>query len=108
MKDEILDQKLALKLLRKLADDDLFRHHYEQDPLQALADIGVPDKQLTMLRENKHLKPAKLADKSVFLDALLKLIDELLCVTLAQRPVKLHVFSSVKGELLHEISPFRE
>jgi len=106
MKDEILEQKLALVLLRKLADDDLFRHHYEQDPLQALADIGVPAKQLEKLRKNKNLKPAKLADKSVFLEALLKLIDELLCVALCQTPIKLHIFSTDKGEKI-VINPTR-
>ncbi|MBS0581509.1 MAG: NHLP-related RiPP peptide [Proteobacteria bacterium] len=93
MKEEILDQKIALVLLRKLAADDVFRHHYEQDPLQALSDIGVPPEQISKLRKNDALKPAPLADKSVFLDALLKLIDELLCVALCQGAIKLHLFS---------------
>ena len=107
MKDEILDQKHALVLLRKLADDDLFRHHYEQDPLQALTDIGLPARQIEKLRKNKYLKPAKLADKSVFLKALLLLIDELLWVTLAQHPVKLHVFSADRKETI-TIEPTRK
>ncbi len=76
--------------------------------MQALQDIGVPAKQIEKLRKNKEPETTarKLADKSVFLEALLKLIDELLCVALCQTPIKLHIFSTDKGEKI-VINPTR-
>jgi putative modified peptide len=101
-----LPREQALVLLRKLADDDLFRHHFEQDPAQALRDIGVAEKLIAMA---KGLKPMKLAPKSVFLEALLLLIDELLCIYLTMIAPCMQVSSSVNGrtrtnEVLFEAS----
>lgn len=93
--DAKLPREYALVLLRKLADDDLFRHHFELDPAQALRDIGVPDK---LVKKAKGLKPMKLADKNVFLQALLLLIDELLCVYLSMIFPCMQVSSSVNGQ----------
>jgi putative modified peptide len=94
-KDTKLPRDQALVLLRKLADDDLFRHHFESDPAQALRDIGVADK---LIAKAKGLKPMKLADKSVFLQALLLLIDELLCIYLSMIAPCLQVSSSIDGQ----------
>lgn len=91
-----LPRDQALVLLRKLADDDLFRHHFELDPAQALRDIGVSKE---LVKKAKGLKPMKLADKSVFLEALLLLIDELLCVYLTMISPCMQVSSTVGGQV---------
>lgn len=90
-----LPRDQALVLLRKLADDDLYRHHFELDPAQALRDIGVSDE---LIKQAKGLKPMKLADKSVFLQALLLLIDEVLCIYLTMVFPCMQVSSSVNGQ----------
>ena len=90
-----LPREQALILLRKLADDDLFRHHFELDPAQALRDIGVSK---DLVKKAKGLKPMKLADKSVFLEALLLLIDEALCIYLTMIAPCMQVSSSVNGQ----------
>ncbi len=94
--DVVLPNKYALVLLRKLADDDLYRHHYELNPAQALKDIGVPDDLLSQVPP-ENLRPTRLADKSVFLEALMLLIDELVCVTLCLVAPQIHVFAPVQG-----------
>lgn len=103
--DVILPQKYALVLLRKLADDDLYRHHYELNPKQALLDIGVPDDLLSTIPP-ENFKPTRLADKSVFLEALMLLIDELVCVTLCLVQPQIHVFAPIKGGASRTKVPF--
>jgi len=93
--DTKLPRDHALVLLRKLADDDLFRHHFEKNPVQALRDIGVPKE---LVNKAKGLKPMKLADKRVFLEALLLLIDELLCVYLSMIAPCMQVSTSINGK----------
>lgn len=97
MADETaLPREYALVLLRKLAGDDLYRHHYELDPRQALLDIGVPPKIVAKLPPS-NLQPVRLADKKVFLDALFLLIDEVVSVHLCKIQPQIHVFSPIKG-----------
>ncbi|MBS0590874.1 MAG: hypothetical protein JSR65_09580 [Proteobacteria bacterium] len=94
--DAKLPRDLALVLLRKLADDDLYRHQFEIDPAQALRDIGVAD---DLVAKGKGLKPMVLGPKSVFLEALLLLIDEQLCVYLSMIAPCMQVSSSVNGQV---------
>ncbi len=103
--DVVLPQKYALVLLRKLADDDLYRHHYESNPKQALTDIGVPDEILSRVPP-ENLRPTRLAEKSVFLEALMLLIDELVCVTLCLVQPQIHVFAPIKGDGARTKVPF--
>jgi putative modified peptide len=93
--DTKLPREQSLVLLRKLSDDDLFRHHFESDPAQALRDIGVSDR---LIGKAKGLKPMKLAPKSVFLEALLLLIDEVLCIYLSMIFPCMQISSSVNGK----------
>ena len=66
MADKLLEQRLAAKLLQKLATDDGFRASYQADPRAALLQIGVPANDLP-----KKIDPvATLADKLVFAHAL--------------------------------------
>ena len=93
--DVVLPNQYALVLLRKLADDDAFRYHYQANPAKALSDIGVPQQILATV-PSQNLQPiAKLADKSVFLRALLLLIDELACVVLCHSQPQINIFSPI-------------
>lgn len=83
--DVVLPNEYALVLLRKLADDDAFRSAYECNPIQALHDIGVPDRILDGLSA-EHRAPLKLASKETFKEALYQLIDEAALVCICQVP----------------------
>lgn len=79
-----LDNKYALPLLRRLADDDAFRTLYEQNPAQALRDIGVPDEIIGKLPPD--YKNIKLASKLIFQTALYQVIDDVAAICLCQKP----------------------
>ena len=83
--DLLLPKQFARVLLRKLADDDTFRHHYEANPVHALRDIGVPASLLGQLPPG-HQTPIKLAHKDVFQAALYQLIDDVAHVSLCLTP----------------------
>ncbi len=88
------DQPLALVLLRKLAADADYRKRYECNPVQALREIGVPEKILRDLPPG-HQEPIKLADPPIFQEALYQVIDQVAAVCVCHSPpqVKLAVGS---------------
>jgi len=97
--DLVLPKQYALVLLRKLADDDAYRHRYECNPVQALREIGVPEDILGHLPSG-HQAPIKLADKHTFQEALYQLIDDVssVCVCHAPPQVKLAVGTPRNGD----------
>jgi len=88
MTDVLLPKQYALILLRKLADDEDYRHRYEHNPVRALRDIGVPEELLRDLPPG-HQAPIKLADKKTFQEALYQLIDEVSSVCVCHAPPQL-------------------
>ena len=90
MTDLILPKEFALVLLRKLADDDAFRHRYECNPVQALREIGVPEDLLGNLPPG-HQAPLTLADKHTFKEALFQLIDDVAGVCICHAPPQLRL-----------------
>jgi putative modified peptide len=88
----LLPQQYALVLLRKLAEDDAYRHRYECNPVQALREIGVPEDILGKLPPG-HQAPITLADKHVFQQALYQLIDKVagVCVCHSPPQIKLSI-----------------
>lgn len=96
--DVLLPKQYALVLLRKLADDDAFRHRYECNPVQALREIGVPEDLLGNLPPG-HQAPITLADKSTFKEALYQLIDEVsgVCICHAPPQIRLSVGTPQRG-----------
>lgn len=85
MDDTVLLKAYALVLLRKLADDDGYRHRYECNPVQALREIGVPEDILGKLPPG-HQTPIKLADKDTFRQALFQVIDDVASVCVCHSP----------------------
>jgi len=81
---QALDNKYALLLLRRLADDDAYRMAYSQNPAQALRDIGVPEKDIATLPPG--YKNITLASKLVFQTALYQVIDNVAVICLCQKP----------------------
>jgi putative modified peptide len=96
--DVLLPKQFALVLLRKLADDDAYRHRYECNPVQALREIGVPEDLLGNLPPG-HQAPITLADKSTFKEALYQLIDEVSGVCICHSPpqIRLSVGTPQRG-----------
>ena len=90
MTDLILPKEFALVLLRKLADDDAFRHRYECNPVQALREIGVPEDLLGNLPPG-HQAPLTLAEKHTFKEALFQLIDDVSSVCICHAPPQLRL-----------------
>lgn len=88
--DVILPKEYALVLLRKLADDDGFRHLYEANPVNALREIGVPSDVLASLPSG-HQTPIKLAPKNTFQEALFQLIDEVAGVCICHTPPQIRL-----------------
>jgi putative modified peptide len=96
--DVILPKEYALVLLRKLADDDAFRHLYEANPVNALRAIGVPADVLASLPP-AHQTPIKLAPKNTFQEALYQLIDEVAGVCICHTPpqIRLSIGTSTRA-----------
>ena len=92
--DVLLPKEYALVLLRKLAADTDYRKVYECNPVQALRDIGVPEKIVGELPPG-HQAPIKLADSQIFQEALYQVIDNVaaVCVCHAPPQIKLSVGS---------------
>jgi putative modified peptide len=65
-----LTRAQGMALLKRLAEDDVFRALYAADPASALVSMGVESRTVAML-EDKCRAPRQLAEKSVFA-ALLK------------------------------------
>jgi putative modified peptide len=93
--DREVPRDLALKLLRRLSDDDAFRTAYEKDPVAALRSIGFPDEIIRGLPAG-YGGPLKLGAKPVFQEALYQVIDCVAHLYYCQRPpnVKLAVGES--------------
>ncbi len=93
--DREVPRDLALKLLRRLSDDDTFRTAYEKDPVAALRSIGFPDEIIRGLPPG-YGGPLKLGAKQVFQEALYQVIDCVAHLYYCQRPpnVKLAVGES--------------
>ena len=98
MTDVLLPKQYALVLLRKLADDDEYRHRYECNPVQALREIGVPGDLIDHLPPG-HQAPLKLADKKTFQEALYQLIDDVagVCICHAPPQMRLSIGTSHHG-----------
>src|SRR5690242_12477765 len=60
-----LSREHSLALLQKLATDDGFRNRFEQSPVQALMELGVPHSTIFSLKEECRM-PKQLANKSHF------------------------------------------
>ena len=63
-----LSREHSLALLHKLATDDGFRSRFEQGPVEALIELGVPHATIFCLKEECRMAK-KLADKEVLADA---------------------------------------
>jgi putative modified peptide len=62
MADSSLSKEQGLALLKRLAQDDGFRAHYEQKPAEALHQLGVPAEQIVRL-PGRCICPGKIASK---------------------------------------------
>lgn len=58
-----LPKEQELQLMKKLSSDDDYRARYENNPADALKEVGVTDEQISAL-DPAALKPGKLAEKA--------------------------------------------
>lgn len=66
MSKNLLPRDQGETLMRKLAEDDAFRHRFESDPAGALGEIGIDPSAV----DAGCCKPRKLAAKEVFASVL--------------------------------------
>jgi len=104
--DVVLPQLYALVLVRRLADDDIYRAAYEKNPAQALREIGVPEDLIARLPPG--YASIKLGSKLIFQTALYQLIDEVATICLCQIPpqVRLAIGDAGPNAKKHVTTPF--
>ena len=87
--DVVLPQQYALVLVRRLADDDIYRAAYEKNPAQALREIGVPEDLIARLPPG--YASIKLGSKLIFQTALYQLIDDVAGVCICHSPPQIRL-----------------
>ena len=75
MSNTRLQKEHELNLLKRLSTDDAYRARFEQNPADALGELGVPAEQVAAL-DPASLKPGKLADKTQIAAAHSRLSDD--------------------------------